>query len=164
MFKNSLRKHFCIFFLLSFSWTHIQCQNTIVVSKQHMNLIVINQNSDTVFLCKVALGRGIGQKEKVGDMRTPEGLFHIVEICDSKSWKHDFHDGKGLVAGSYGPFFIRLSVPGFIGIGIHGTCFPESIGKRATEGCIRLKNEDLIKLVKIISVNDSVFILPEKNN
>ena len=40
--------------------------------------------------------------------------------------------------------------PGNKGIGIHGTHDPLSIGTRATEGCIRLNNNDLVELVNVV--------------
>jgi lipoprotein-anchoring transpeptidase ErfK/SrfK len=46
---------------------------------------------------------------------------------------------------AYGPWFIRLKT-GWKGIGIHGTHAPSSIGKNDTEGCIRLRNEELVEL------------------
>ena len=67
-----------------------------------------------------AVGKNAGQKRRAGDMRTPEGSFTVVQIQDSSSWSHDFGDGKGPVAGAYGPWFIRLAT-GWQGIGIHGT-------------------------------------------
>lgn len=35
-------------------------------------------------------------------------------------------------------------------IRIHGTNDPDSIGKRITRGCIRMRNEDILSLIKII--------------
>ncbi len=93
----------------------------------------------------VAVGRNTGQKEKVGDRRTPEGNFEVQQVQSATSWTHDFGDGKGVIQGAYGPWFIRLRTP-WSGIGIHGTHDPSSIGKDITEGCIRLHNSDLQEL------------------
>jgi len=89
-------------------------------------------------------------------------LDNTTDIQNAASWAHDFGDGNGKIAGAYGPFFIRLSVPGHQGIGIHGTHDETSIGTRATEGCIRLKNEDLEKIVKKVKIGDVVVITPSK--
>jgi hypothetical protein len=107
----------------------------------------------------VALGKNDGNKEKTGDMRTPEGAFSVEKIQDSSAWVHDFGDGNGPIAGAYGPKFIRLKT-GWSGIGIHGTHDPASIGKRVTEGCIRLKNEDLAELVPYVKPGMKVQIDP----
>ncbi len=107
----------------------------------------------------VALGRNEGNKEKAGDMKTPEGAFSVERVQDSSAWVHDFGDGKGPIAGAYGPKFIRLKT-GWSGIGIHGTHDPASIGKKVTEGCIRLKNEDLAELVPYVKAGMKVQIDP----
>jgi lipoprotein-anchoring transpeptidase ErfK/SrfK len=106
----------------------------------------------------VAVGKNRGDKQRVGDMRTPEGDFRVQQIQDASSWAHDFRDGKGVVAHAYGPLFIRLKTPGWAGIGIHGTHDPKSIGTDATEGCIRLNNSDLLELRKLIAVGTNVII------
>ncbi len=126
-----------------------QDNRTIVVSKQQLMLYVI-QEGDTLWSAPVGVGLNYGNKQKVGDMRTPEGCFEIVSIEKASHWTHDFGDGAGQRQGAYGDWFIRLKTPGFKGIGIHGTCFPESIGTRCSEGCVRLNNEDLKKLRRMV--------------
>ncbi|MBQ7559107.1 MAG: L,D-transpeptidase [Synergistaceae bacterium] len=117
--------------------------------------ILINKSKYTLSLLKgdelvktypVAVGRNKGDKERVGDNRTPTGKFRIVSMENASSWTHDFHDGKGKIAGAYGPYFLRLDAKGWKGIGIHGTHDPDSRGTNATEGCIRLSNEDIAEL------------------
>lgn len=132
--------------------------NRIIVSKKNFELIVINSQADTLCHFPCAIGINKGDKLKEGDCRTPEGVFTVSHILDSKSWSHDFGDGYGSRKGAYGPIFIRLSVPEHTGIGIHGTCFPESIGTRSTEGCVRLKNEDIVRLVKYLNIGTKVII------
>ena len=95
------------------------------------------------------------------EYKTPEGIFKISEVLNSRGLSHDFKDGNGPVPEAYGPWFLRLNVPGFVDIGIHGTPFPESIGTRATEGCIRLRNEDITDLKQRVGVGTTVIILPD---
>ena len=122
----------------------------IVISKESMTLNLYDSNGGLIFSFPVAVGKNYGNKEKIGDMKTPEGEFSIVQIQDASAWTHDFKDGKGVIAGCYGNWFIRLKTPPHTGIGIHGTHAPESIGTRATEGCIRLNNADLDKLKPLV--------------
>jgi lipoprotein-anchoring transpeptidase ErfK/SrfK len=130
-------------------------------------LIVIEKNSHTLEVFRdgkrvkkygVAVGKNTGDKQRVGDMRTPEGEFPIVQIQNASKWSHDFRDGKGEVKGAYGPYFIRLGTPGWSGIGIHGTHAPDSIGRDVTEGCIRLNNDDVAELRKMVKIGDRVII------
>ena len=117
----------------------------IIVSKSRYTLSLMRGNK-LVKEYPIAVGRNPGDKQRVGDHRTPTGNFKIVSIEDASSWKHDFGDGKGKIAGAYGPWFLRLDAKGWKGIGIHGTHDPDSRGTMATEGCIRLSNEDIAEL------------------
>jgi len=102
----------------------------------------------------VALGKNPVDKAKEGDNATPEGHYEVNYIKDASAWTHDFGDGKGEIKGAYGPYFIALytgargsfSGKTWRGIGIHGTHNPASIGTNASEGCIRLHNNELLKL------------------
>ena len=141
--------------LLSFA------QKRIVVSKKALQLYVINEKNDTLFQRPIACGVNLGNKTMVGDKKTPEGEFKIKYMYDATSWKHDFGDGQGMREGAYGPLFFRLNVPDFNDIGIHGTIFPESIGTRSSEGCIRMRNEDIKALYKYCYVGMTVIIEPD---
>lgn len=124
----------------------------------------------------IAVAKNNGDKERPGDNKTPvswgnivsipseydgadvgvkssEVPFRVEEICDASTWAHDFNDGKGVIEGAYGPWFISLDT-GWDGIGIHGTHDPNSIGTNASEGCIRLLNKDIIELKEIISTDN----------
>lgn len=132
----------------------------LIISKQEMKLRLIDYKGNELLSAPIATGKNPGNKHNKGDMRTPEGVFQVADIQDASGWKHDFGDGKGEIAGAYGDFFIRLAVPGHKGIGIHGTHLPESIGTRASEGCIRMENEDLKRLVALIYPPLTVIITP----
>lgn len=106
----------------------------------------------------IAVGRNPGDKQRVGDNRTPVGNFKIVSIENASKWTHDFGDGKGKIKGAYGPWFLRLDAKGWKGIGIHGTHDPDSRGTMATEGCIRLSNEDIAELKTFAYKNMPVVI------
>lgn len=122
----------------------------IVISKQELKLYVCEAlEDDTVRVAEypVCMGKNLGHKQKTGDMRTPESgwekPFVITQIQDASDWTHDFGDGRGEIL-SYGNWFMRLATPGFTGIGIHGSTNNESsVPGRASEGCIRLLNDDL---------------------
>ena len=133
----------------------------ILISKREMRLTLLDSLQNPQLVLPIACGKNYGQKEMEEDMKTPEGDFLIREINDSSAWKHDFKDGLGMIEGAYGPYFIRLLTPPHTGIGIHGTHLPTSIGSRATEGCIRLANDDLRELVRYIYVGMPVRILAD---
>ena len=155
-----------LYFLTSVIPTPLQAQiraQEIVVKKSEFRLNVMAGDSVTKSF-QVALGRNAGDKQKRGDNRTPEGKFKIAQIQHSESWTHDFGDGKGVIEGAYGPWFLRFgsgeTPMKWKGIGIHGTHDPASLGTLASEGCIRLKNEDLEVLRKLVDVGTKVTVLP----
>lgn len=121
----------------------------IVISKMEQKLYVCEAvGEDTVRLAEypVCMGKNLGPKERKGDMKTPESTwdkpFEITEIVDASKWTHDFGDGRGQIL-AYGNWFMRLKT-GFSGIGIHGSTNNESsVPGRASEGCIRLNDNDL---------------------
>ena len=130
----------------------------VIVDKQRMTLQMYDFKGNLTFSAPIACGRNLGNKKEKGDLRTPEGVFHVISIEDASGWSHDFKDGNGVIDSAYGPWFIRLDTPGHKGIGIHGTHAPESLGTRATEGCIRLKNEDVVKLKEKVHIGMTVVI------
>jgi lipoprotein-anchoring transpeptidase ErfK/SrfK len=133
----------------------------IVIDKQGFTLTLVDPQGTPIKEYGISCAVNYGPKKVKGDHKTPEGTFKINQLLYAKGLSHDFHDGKGPVKDAYGPWFLRLAVPGFIDIGIHGTPFPESIGTRATEGCIRLRNEDILDLKPRVKVGTVVIILPD---
>ena len=126
----------------------------IVVSKLNQTLSVYDLNAagDTVMVAQFpcCMGKNKGDKQRRGDMRTPESPagkpFKITMIQDASTWKHDFKDGRGNIK-AYGHWFLRLETPGHKGIGIHGSTNNENtVPGRASEGCIRLLDNDIITL------------------
>ena len=141
----------------------------IVIDKPALNLSVYeDQLGDTVLIARypVCVGKNYGQKQKSGDMKTPESTFEnpftITQIQPASSWTHDFGDGRGPIL-AYGNWFMRLKTPGHKGIGIHGSTNNESsVPGRGSEGCIRLRDDDLIQLKeKYAFVGMRVVILPD---
>jgi lipoprotein-anchoring transpeptidase ErfK/SrfK len=163
--KLILTLPFLLLIVISY-WYHkeleaVQNSNFIIINKADMTLSQYNYKGELLHKFTVATGKNFGDKTKKGDNKTPEGVFNIEEVVDASSWTHDFkNDDLGEITGAYGPFFIRLKVPGQKGIGIHGTHDNTSLGKRASEGCIRLNNKDLTQLVKTINTNSVVVITP----
>lgn len=121
-------------------------------------LLSLYRGQDLVKTYSIAVGKNPGNKQAIGDHRTPVGNFRVVSIENASKWKHDFGDGKGKIDGAYGPWFIRLDAGGWKGIGIHGTHDPDSRGTMATEGCIRLSNEEIQDLKRYAYRNMRVVI------
>lgn len=139
--------------------TNIPQSTFVLISKQKMKLYVFDYEGKRIGYYPIACGKNKGNKTEVGDQRTPEGVFKVSQILDASDWRYGTPDGR-LVKGVYGPWFIRLETPGYHGIGIHGTNAPGSISKRVSNGCVRLFNSDLKKLVEAIRPGTVVVIIP----
>ncbi|MBP5327575.1 MAG: L,D-transpeptidase [Bacteroidales bacterium] len=126
------------------------------ISKPKRTLFVIEKRlSGDVLIAAypVCLGANSGDKKRKGDCRTPESKpgrpFTICQISDASHWHHDFGDGRGPMP-AYGHWFMRLKGD-YVGsgIGIHGSTGNHySVPGRGSEGCIRLRDDDIVHLKK----------------
>ncbi|WP_240875915.1 L,D-transpeptidase family protein [Shimazuella soli] len=94
---------------------------------------------------------------------TPEGTFPlVVKIVDPK-WKDT---PGGDPKNPLGPRWHGLEVNGDRGrtYGIHGTNDPDSIGKHASSGCVRMNNEDVKELYQIVNEGTPVWIHSGKSD
>lgn len=87
---------------------------------------------------------------------TPRGLFYIVELLQPSD-----------PGGSYGPYSFGLSAHSdvlrtFAGgdgrVGLHGTNQPALIGSSVSHGCIRIRNESIRKLARVLPLGTPVEI------
>ena len=127
----------------------------IVISKERMNLKLYDRENRLICRFPISLGSHYGDKQELGDLKTPEGEFYIVQIQRASHWM--YNNGKENIKGYYGNWFIRLNTK-YSGIGIHGTHEPELIGQRTTEGSVRLNNYHLDSLRAMIDVGMAVRI------
>ena len=130
----------------------------ILIDKSDFSLALYNRDK-LLHKWRIAVGIVPGDKQRKGDNKTPNGIFRINQIQNSSEWTYDFGDGKGQTRGAYGPWFIRLHTPPWSGIGIHGTHDPDSIGSRASEGCIRMNNDDVSELRNMVRLGMPVIII-----
>lgn len=74
--------------------------------------------------------------------RTPTGDYRIIN--------KQSHPG-----GPFGVLWMGLSKPHY---GIHGTNDPSSIGRKVSHGCIRMHNDDVLKLSSLVPIGTKVTI------
>ena len=67
----------------------------------------------------------------------------------------------------FGPFALETSAysrlsdwPGGGIVGIHGTSLPGLIGQAVSHGCIRMRNEDVVRLRRLAAVGTPLDIVP----
>jgi len=89
---------------------------------------------------------------------SPSGNFHIASRVVKPTW---FQPGKVVGPGPANPLGTRWMGLGYKGYGIHGTNRPTSIGKAASHGCIRMRNQDVEELFELVQVGDEVELATE---
>jgi lipoprotein-anchoring transpeptidase ErfK/SrfK len=111
------------------------------------NTLVLYSNNEAVKKYSVATGK---------KNCTPTGEFKITDKLVHPTW---FKTGAILPPGSpenaLGTRWLGFDKPAY---GIHGTIEPKSIGTQASEGCIRMLNEDVEELYSIVPVGTKVII------
>ncbi len=137
----------------------------IIVDKASMRVILYDRFGNVKKAYDMACAKNYGTKHKKADSRTPEGFFSVEGIYNSTDWLYTDDDGvTSKKKGQFGPRFIRLKIPTTSQIGIHGTCSPWSIGHRASHGCIRLTNDNIMELVELVEPGMPVIVLPGKRD
>jgi lipoprotein-anchoring transpeptidase ErfK/SrfK len=90
---------------------------------------------------------------------SPTGSFKIAQRIPDPTW---YTKGKIVPPGKnnpLGPRWLGLTLKGY---GIHGTNNPRSIGRNASHGCIRMRNEDVQELFEMVAVGDEVLLVGER--
>ncbi len=105
------------------------------------NILKLKKDGEVYKTYDVATGK---------DNRTPEGKFTITEKLIEPPWTRP-QDGKLILPDSdeyeLGKRWMAFDKPGY---GIHGTNDESTIGQHVTQGCVRMKNDDVIELYDII--------------
>ena len=120
--------------------------------------ILVDKSSNTLALKQ---GERLVKVYSVGTGKkgsTPVGEFKITNKMAEPEW---FKPGGGVVpygdpGNLLGTRWMGIDSPGY---GIHGTWEPDSIGKQARAGCIRMLNADVEELFKIVPVGTKVRIV-----
>jgi lipoprotein-anchoring transpeptidase ErfK/SrfK len=89
---------------------------------------------------------------------SPAGRFTIVRQVSNPTYSHN---GKVVGPGPRNPVGSRWMGLSAKGYGIHGTNEPNSIGKAASHGCIRMGKANLEELYTLVDVGDAVEIHAE---
>lgn len=131
---------------------------SITVNKDACRLYLFNAAGDTLLRFPVCTSRNRGQKKEADDCKTPEGTFPLYGVYNSTDWTYKDTDSK-----CYGPIFLSLKTPRYWGVGIHGTNAPGSVPGRSSHGCMRLHNENVLKLKPMVQKDLLVTVLPDKN-
>ena len=90
--------------------------------------------------------------------------FRIVTKQRWPAWRYRGAYVPGGVPGNpLGVCWLGLGMPASwrgAPVGLHGTNTPWVIGRPVTHGCVRLRNEDALRLYRMVSIGTPVWILP----
>lgn len=126
-------------------------KRVIVVSLEDRKLALV-ENGEVKKVYTVAVGKPTTP--------SPVGTYTIERRVKNPVYHHD---GRTVEPGPRNPVGTRwmgLSVKGY---GIHGTNEPQSIGKAASHGCIRMAKADLEEMYEQVAVGDTVELVGQRN-
>jgi len=119
----------------------------VTVSKSD-NDLVLSMNDE--FFKRYRVGTGEFNKTPVGD-------FLINDRIAQPTWWRP--DGKSIPYGDpenlLGTHWLSINVKGY---GLHGTWEPDTIGKQASAGCVRMLNDDIEQLYSLLTIGTPVSI------
>lgn len=143
---------FAVLFLLSFpAYAQVTEKRLLLVSIPDHQLAVI-ENGQVKKIFPVAVGKATTP--------SPTGTFRIVARVVDPTY---YHEGKVIAPGPGNPLGNRWMGLDRKGYGIHGTNAPQSIGKSASHGCIRMAKRDLEELFAMVKTGDAVEIRGERD-
>jgi lipoprotein-anchoring transpeptidase ErfK/SrfK len=119
-------------------------QRKIVVSIPERKLVLL-ENGRVIKIYDAAVG--------ASKSPTPTGEFTITLQLQHPTW---WGRKKVVAPGKLNPLGTRWIGISKRGYGIHGTNSPDSIGRAASRGCIRMRNEDVEELYEMVSAGDTV--------
>ncbi len=133
-------------------------KNNILINIAELRLYFLDEKNNRVVTFPV----GIGDRK----VPTPEGVFQISVKIVRPTWTvpvslHDTYKVWTVPAGPDNPlgdYWLGLNHSRY---GIHGTNFPWSIRRLATQGCIRFYPEDIRQLFDLVEKGTTVKIIYE---
>ncbi len=121
----------------------------IVVEKDRHTLTVYDHRLRPVSTYRVTTGKKEGDKQREGDLKTPEGIYFFTEYIDGRGLHRRY--GVGALVMDYPNPFDRLKGKGGYGIWLHATDEPERINiPRDTRGCVVTTDEDFLRIKAIV--------------
>ncbi len=112
------------------------------------NILILKKDNEVLKVYDVSTGE---------NNSTPVGNFKVTTRLVDPVWFN-----RGVVVppespeNALGSRWLGFDIPGY---GIHGTVDPETIGQQVTAGCVRMRNEEVEELYKIIPLGTKVVVV-----
>ncbi|MFW2330959.1 MAG: L,D-transpeptidase family protein [Nitrospinota bacterium] len=136
-------------------------EHVIIVDKSRETIYVANLSDSNYKINRqysISIGSKVGDKQQLGDLKTPEGVYKIVAVL-----KGDRLDEQ------YGPRAYVLNYPNRLdrvygktgsGIWIHGSGLGSKTDK--TRGCVELNDFDIVEIEEYAKTGVPVYIFPAR--
>ncbi len=109
----------------------------------------------------IVLGKKPGNKQQEGDLKTPDGVYHVTSYLPDAKLPPLY--GSGAFPTNYPNAFDRRQNKSGSGIWLHGT--EKSLYSRPpldSEGCVVLTNEEFLRIIPYVQVGKTPVIISEK--
>ncbi len=136
----------------------------LLVDKSKQTLLLYqNQNGRVSHVSTYACstGENSGEKLRVGDKKTPEGIYQFTELKSEAELQPEY--GKMAFPMDYPNLFDVREGKNGNGIWLHSTNEPlRAFLPNKTRGCVVVSNEDIVKLAEKISLFETPIVVHEK--
>lgn len=138
----------------------------IVINLPEMRIYYYPKDSHDVLTFPIGIGR-IGRTIPITNTSIVKKTINPVWVPTENI--RQFNEERGIILPStmppgpdnpLGPYAIYLQVPTYL---IHSTIFPESIGRRASFGCIRMNPQDIEEFFPLVETGTPVAIIDMPN-
>jgi lipoprotein-anchoring transpeptidase ErfK/SrfK len=133
---------------------------SVVVVDEHAHLTHILQMKEGQLTDVLTVPDAVGKKSSP----TPEKRWEVTDKRLDPIWHPPADIGGAPVApfkvnphNPIGLAFIRLDGSNY---GLHGTNRPDQIGKSVSHGCMRHRNEDILKIYPLVDKGTAVYTVP----
>lgn len=137
-----------------------------IINLPEMRLYYYPENSDKVITYPIGIGK-IGNTIPIQNSTISRKKLNPSWMPGADVRRYNEQQGVHLPRilppgpdNPLGPYAIYLTIPSFL---LHSTIFPESIGRRASFGCIRMNETDIKDLFPIITPGTNVQIINMPN-
>ncbi|MDZ8032934.1 L,D-transpeptidase [Nostoc sp. DedSLP04] len=134
--------------------------NNLIIQPIHLEIslrnrrVTLYRGQNRIKSYPIAVGRQ--------DWETPIGNFRVRTMLENPTWINPF-TGKAIPGGDpenpLGKYWIGFWTNGKNWVGFHGTPNPDSVGKAASHGCIRMYNNDVRELFYQVNMGTPVTVV-----
>ncbi len=133
----------------------------LLVEKDRHTLTIYDHTLKPLSTYRVTTGKVAGDKQKEGDLKTPEGVYFFTEYIDGRRLHQKY--GVGALVMDYPNPFDRLKGKGGYGIWLHATDEPERINRpRDTRGCVVTTDEDFLRIKALVRLGATPVVVVKK--